>query len=247
LCAHRCGDDACLRRLLQDGGLRDDDTPALPNVLARVGADIGHVQQPACAAPVVSRDATLSVSTAPSGRAGLMARRANRAGPSISDAGDGSVTANAPSVVAAPARPAITNGYDRELYAARHLIENFFAKIKQFRAIATRYEKTARNFLAAVQLVASVVWLNWRAVESSEGRAFSWVGSCCQIGEAQGRLETRARGPVSRGPMNVVAARQVRFELLEPVIKQNAQPMRRRVRLCQASRACSRKSTAPAV
>jgi transposase len=33
-------------------------------------------------------------------------------------------------------------------------------KIKQFRAIATRYDKTARNFLAAVQLVASVVWLN---------------------------------------------------------------------------------------
>jgi transposase len=31
--------------------------------------------------------------------------------------------------------------YDRELYAARHLIENFFAKIKQFRAIATRYER----------------------------------------------------------------------------------------------------------
>jgi len=50
--------------------------------------------------------------------------------------------------------------YDRALYAARHLIENFFAKIKQFRAIATRYEKTARNFLAAVHLVASVVWLN---------------------------------------------------------------------------------------
>jgi transposase len=38
--------------------------------------------------------------------------------------------------------------------------ENFFAKIEQFRAIATCYEKTARNFLAAVQLVASVVWLN---------------------------------------------------------------------------------------
>jgi transposase len=50
--------------------------------------------------------------------------------------------------------------YDRALYATRHLIENFFAKIKQFRAIATRYEKTARNFLAAVHLVASVVWLN---------------------------------------------------------------------------------------
>ncbi len=50
--------------------------------------------------------------------------------------------------------------YDRQLYGERHLIGNFFAKIKQFRAIATRYEKTARNFLAAVHLVASVIWLN---------------------------------------------------------------------------------------
>ena len=50
--------------------------------------------------------------------------------------------------------------FDRHMYAARHLIENFFAKIKQFRAIATRYDKTARNFLAAVHLTASVIWLN---------------------------------------------------------------------------------------
>jgi transposase len=50
--------------------------------------------------------------------------------------------------------------YDRELYKARHLIENFFARLKQFRAIATRYDKTARNFLAAIYLAASVVWLN---------------------------------------------------------------------------------------
>jgi transposase len=49
---------------------------------------------------------------------------------------------------------------NRHLYAARHLIENFFAKLKQFRAIATRYDKTARNFLGAVHLVASVIWLN---------------------------------------------------------------------------------------
>jgi transposase len=38
--------------------------------------------------------------------------------------------------------------------------ENFFAKLKQFRGIATRYDKTARNFLAAVHLAASVIWLN---------------------------------------------------------------------------------------
>ena len=50
--------------------------------------------------------------------------------------------------------------YDKELYKARHLIENFFAKLKQYRAIATRYDKRARNFLGAIYLAASVVWLN---------------------------------------------------------------------------------------
>ena len=50
--------------------------------------------------------------------------------------------------------------YDKDLYQARHLIENFFCKLKQFRAIATRYDKTARNFLAAVYLAAATVWLN---------------------------------------------------------------------------------------
>jgi transposase len=50
--------------------------------------------------------------------------------------------------------------YDKELYKARHLIENFFAKLKQYRAIATRYDKRAVNFLGAIYLAASVVWLN---------------------------------------------------------------------------------------
>ena len=50
--------------------------------------------------------------------------------------------------------------YDRDLYKARHLIENFFAKLKQFRAIATRYDKTARNFFAAIHLAAAAIWLN---------------------------------------------------------------------------------------
>ena len=45
--------------------------------------------------------------------------------------------------------------FDTDIYKERHLIENFFAKIKQFCAIATRYEKTKRNFLAAVHLVAA--------------------------------------------------------------------------------------------
>lgn len=49
--------------------------------------------------------------------------------------------------------------YDRDLYKARHLIENFFAKLKQYRAIATRYDQRAVNFLGAIYLAASVVWL----------------------------------------------------------------------------------------
>ena len=50
--------------------------------------------------------------------------------------------------------------YDRHLYQARHLIENFFCKLKQYRAIATRYDKTKRNFLAAIYCAASAILLN---------------------------------------------------------------------------------------
>jgi transposase len=50
--------------------------------------------------------------------------------------------------------------YDKQLYKARHLIENFFARLKQYRAIATRYDKTASNFLSAIELAAAIDWLN---------------------------------------------------------------------------------------
>lgn len=49
--------------------------------------------------------------------------------------------------------------YDKELYKARHLVENFFAQLKQYRGIATRYDKRASNFLGAIYLVASIIWL----------------------------------------------------------------------------------------
>ena len=63
-------------------------------------------------------------------------------------------------VIPPKANRKISRDYDRELFKARHLIENFFARLKQFRAIATRYDKTKRNFLAAVHLAAAVIWLN---------------------------------------------------------------------------------------
>ncbi len=63
-------------------------------------------------------------------------------------------------VIPPKANRVLSRDFDRHLYKGRHLIENFFAKLKQFRAIATRYDKTARNFLAGVHLAATAIWLN---------------------------------------------------------------------------------------
>ena len=49
---------------------------------------------------------------------------------------------------------------DFALYRERNLVERFFNKLKHFRAIATRYDKLANTFLAAVQLVCVLFWLN---------------------------------------------------------------------------------------
>lgn len=49
--------------------------------------------------------------------------------------------------------------YGKHLYKERHLLEHFFCKLKQFRAIATRYDKTARDFLVAIHLASAVIWL----------------------------------------------------------------------------------------
>ena len=48
---------------------------------------------------------------------------------------------------------------DKALYKERHLIECCFSKLKQFRRVATRYEKTARNFLAVVTIAATILWI----------------------------------------------------------------------------------------
>ena len=50
--------------------------------------------------------------------------------------------------------------YDKALYKKRHHIENFFSRLKDFRALVTRYDKTARNFLAGVYLAAAIIWLD---------------------------------------------------------------------------------------
>lgn len=50
--------------------------------------------------------------------------------------------------------------YDAYLYRLRHLVENAFLKLKQWRGIATRYAKRSASFLSAVQLRCAILWAN---------------------------------------------------------------------------------------
>ena len=47
--------------------------------------------------------------------------------------------------------------FDSYLYKLRHLVENMFARLKQFRSIATRYEKLARNFESMIYLACTII------------------------------------------------------------------------------------------
>ncbi len=49
--------------------------------------------------------------------------------------------------------------YDRHVYKDRNLVERFFNRLKQFRRIATRYEKLARNFISLLNLTCAYIWL----------------------------------------------------------------------------------------
>ncbi len=78
-------------------------------------------------------------------------------------------TPTSPALRARAIQPVIPPKADRKnkrdcdlltLYRERNLVERFFQFIKQFRGIATRYEKTARNFSAGdLQLVCALAWL----------------------------------------------------------------------------------------
>ena len=48
--------------------------------------------------------------------------------------------------------------FDKRSYKQRHRIENAFCRLKDFRRIATRYDRLARNFLASICLVAAIIW-----------------------------------------------------------------------------------------
>ena len=53
----------------------------------------------------------------------------------------------------------IKRSYDRNLYKERNLVERFFNKLKQFRRVATRYDKLLANFMGFVKIAAIQIWL----------------------------------------------------------------------------------------
>ena len=70
------------------------------------------------------------------------------------------VEANITPVIPPKSNRKVKRHCDFALYKERNLIERFFNKLKQFRAVATRYDKTARNFLAGTKLAAITIILN---------------------------------------------------------------------------------------
>jgi transposase len=55
----------------------------------------------------------------------------------------------------------VQHAYDATLYRQRHRIENMFAKLKDWRRIATRYDRSAHTFMAAIVIAATMIfWIN---------------------------------------------------------------------------------------
>ena len=63
----------------------------------------------------------------------------------------------ATAVIPPKANRKIQRDYDAEVYKWRHLVENYFAKIKEFRGIATRYDKTNCSYAANWYLCATII------------------------------------------------------------------------------------------
>ena len=63
----------------------------------------------------------------------------------------------ATAVIPPKANRKIQRDYDVEVYKWRHLVENYFPKIKEFRGVATRYDKTDCSYAACWSLVATLI------------------------------------------------------------------------------------------
>ena len=65
-----------------------------------------------------------------------------------------------PVIAPNPTHKNVKGRLDRKLYKLRYMVECGFHRLKRFRAVATRYEKTGTNFLALVHVACITMWLN---------------------------------------------------------------------------------------
>jgi len=71
------------------------------------------------------------------------------------------VSRGAQAVIPSTASRRVPIPYDRDLYRARNLVERLWCRLKDWRRIATRYDKLARNFLSGALIAAAVIyWCN---------------------------------------------------------------------------------------
>lgn len=67
--------------------------------------------------------------------------------------------ADATAVIPAKSNRKVHIPHDQIAYKLRNRIERFFNKLKHFRHIATRYDRRARYFLAAIHLASAMIWM----------------------------------------------------------------------------------------
>ena len=61
-------------------------------------------------------------------------------------------------VIPSTASRKVTIPYDAQAYRQRNLVERMFCRLKDYRRVATRYDKLARNFLAGTLIAATLIW-----------------------------------------------------------------------------------------
>ena len=92
--------------------------------------------------------------------------RLGRVGRVVCDRGDSSASWRA-GIRLVGAEPVVPSNrthppvaYDRAAYRRRHRVEQAWGRLKEWRAVATRYEKTAESYLGALHVAASLDWIN---------------------------------------------------------------------------------------
>ena len=70
--------------------------------------------------------------------------------------------------------------YDKALYRQRHKVENLFAKLKDWRRIATRYDRCAHTFFSAICIAAAVIFRSPCGIRPlPAANRFSWATTSC--------------------------------------------------------------------